>query len=635
MYEAEASTENDQSTTYVPSEATTSAGSSLPLWLNSSRLPEAKYVRLLVERYFQHVHPLRCFAFIHKPTFLDKLDDLMASADVDTPLLQIVCALGAQFYALEYSDTVQSLPSSVALDAGSQWAGHALRTVTNDLNTISVEYLMAFQLLYDYALRKGNFAQAFMLSSMMTRIAQALQINLEYSTDVLNKLPDTRLSVTARESRRRLMWSCWATDALCGSGVDQLTLIKDYDVKIQLPTREREFILGLPQVTVTLGGSALPFLDTDIIPTDSKSCIGIAAYFIQHIEVRKRVLKYIKHLDKAQQPWHPNSEFALLDTELKSWYDALPDNIRFNSTTVYMRKETNQLGALCLLHCAYQQTLCDLYRLGAPTLYKLKSAFTFPPEQNLFLKQLQWSLFKAARGLATVMAEGERHGSAILADTWFPTIAYDSNRIMLYYLTNLLEPHEPQAEDLIMKTIPHLQSNVRVLRVLRATNLIADGLHRAADAMLRKVGVDSGSIRLRANVVLEDPYLSALSLEEASETAIPLQSAPDYVLNPLSIYRMARNQIPERHAAEGTVSHSPSCQSHANNVSPESMQLPGTQSYSDPNDFDCNNADLSMFFAPDLGWDWQPAETVLASGMNDDGILPWIGGAQMNFMDMV
>ena len=149
-------------------------------------------------------------------------------------------------------------------------------------------------LLHDYAVRLGNFANAFMLSGITTRMTQALQINLEYNTDTLCQVSDGGLSVTAKESRRRLMWSCYIMDALVGSGVDQLTLMDERDIKIQLPCNERNFAQQVPCLTETLSpGNWLQIvpagLDTDTLLPN----MGIMAYFIRHISIRKRVLRYV------------------------------------------------------------------------------------------------------------------------------------------------------------------------------------------------------------------------------------------------------------------------------------------------------------------------------------------------------
>jgi hypothetical protein len=141
-----------------------------------------------------------------------------------------------------------------------------------------------------------------MLSGITTRMTQALQINLEYNTDILCQEAESNLPVTARESRRRLMWSCYIMDALVGSGVDQLTLMDERDIKIQLPCNERNFTQQVPCLTETLNpGDRLKRLPGDPDTNSLSPNMGIMAYFIRHIALRKRVLRYvfsIKHLVK-------------------------------------------------------------------------------------------------------------------------------------------------------------------------------------------------------------------------------------------------------------------------------------------------------------------------------------------------
>jgi hypothetical protein len=64
--------------------------------LTSPLLPNQERVCQLVEAYFANVHPLRCFGFIHKPSFMEKLDLGLAVEHQSNALLYIVCALGAK-----------------------------------------------------------------------------------------------------------------------------------------------------------------------------------------------------------------------------------------------------------------------------------------------------------------------------------------------------------------------------------------------------------------------------------------------------------------------------------------------------------------------------------------------------------
>lgn len=322
----------------------------------------------------------------------------------------------------------------------------------------------------------GNFAQAFVLSALMARMTQALQINLEYSSDLFDQSATASLSVTARECRRRLMWSCYVTDVLCSNGVEQLTLIFEKDIKIQLPCNNRNFLHRQPSITRTLTGLPLDFAPPDKIPADLNSNMGMLGYLIQLLEIRRRVLWYIKHLDQAKLPWLPDSEFAQLDRELQAWCATLPANLQYTASTIYLRKESSQLGALCLFHCTYHQTMLDFYRIGTPELFKLRSAFHFPPEMSDFQRHLQYALFKEARTLGAIIAEAEHHSPRMIGDPWFPTMAYESNRVMLFYLTQVTDPVAVNKRDLVLSSIAYLQSNLKALKTMRATNAMAEGL---------------------------------------------------------------------------------------------------------------------------------------------------------------
>ncbi|OQE43592.1 hypothetical protein PENCOP_c003G02269 [Penicillium coprophilum] len=610
------------------------ASSPSPLdWLSSHYLPDSSRIAMLVEEYFNNIHPLRAFAFIHKPTFLRRLDGKLSKNYHNNALLHVICALGAQFHALSYSETTAPLESKFILLAGTQWAKIAQRLILETIDRVTIESLMAAVLLHDYAVRMGNFANAFMLSGLTTRMTQALQINLEYNTDILCQDLDNGLPVTEKESRRRLMWSCYIMDALVGSGVDQLMLMDERDIKIQLPCNERNFTQQVPCLTETLSpGSWLKILPENIDTKTLLPNMGIMAYFIRQISIRKRVLRYIKHLGDAMVPWDPASEFAHLDSDCRAWYDSLPASLQFTPDAMYIRKDTSQLGALCLLHCTHYQTICDLYRLGAPALYKLRAAFDFPPEQGEFLGHLQQVLFDSARALATIIAQTAAHGPQMLADSWLPTIAYDSCRIMVYHLTHILDPRSENAKALVLAAIPLLRSNINALKSMGSLNAIAISLSSAAETMIARSGIESEAVT--RNIIPDDPYQSAE--EEGGSDDLrrpPVQSAPDYVLNPLTIFRMARKSIPERHAPEKAGSTSAS-----NSVLPESSvdidhspsELVGdTGAANGPAELEVEQPsleELQNLFMSDLGWAWQPADTAVGSGSEGGGLLPWAGG---------
>lgn len=168
--------------------------------------------------------------------------------------------------------------------------------------------------------------------------------------------------------------------------------------------------------------------------------------------------------------------------------------------------------------------------------------------------------------------------------------------------------------------------------------------------MLEKFGLDSESTH-RRDIIPDDPYrpnpddgvgyVSSRScfrktcddpLSRPSAPGTPPQSTPDYVLNPLSIYRMARKAIPEKHAPEKVVS--PNTVTMPQPPRPMSQQPHQTmvidRSLSDatPTVEHAVFDELQMFFTSDLGWAWQPAETALGSGIDDIGLLQCAPGFQ-------
>lgn len=81
-------------------------------------------------------------------------------------------------------------------------------------------------------------------------------------------------------------------DSWVGSGVNQLTLLEDRDVKIQLPCHSHNFTLGIPCITETLdAGKVLNFVPENEIPPDPSQNMGIESYFIRLVSSRKKVLR--------------------------------------------------------------------------------------------------------------------------------------------------------------------------------------------------------------------------------------------------------------------------------------------------------------------------------------------------------
>lgn len=319
-----------------------------------------------------------------------------------------------------------------------------------------------------------------MLSGLAVRMAHALKINTEYNADILcTEMDSNAPSVASRESRRRLMWACYVLDAWAGSGVDQLTLLRENDIKIQLPSNERNFGLRIPSVTETLGvGHVLQFLPPAVVPRRPAANMGIMAYYIRVVTLWKRIVRYVNHLHAGPPPWQAESLFAALDADLSLWRRELPDFVEYTTETIYARLDSNQLGALVLIHCTYHHNYLELYKLTMPDLFKLSEPFIFPPEHQEFLRAAQANCYYHAQQIADILAEAAEHGSRLLSDSLLPFFVYDSSRVMLYYVARLLDPNRPDAEAKMRDAVKAVESNNRVLRMMSTLFPITQSLVR-------------------------------------------------------------------------------------------------------------------------------------------------------------
>ncbi|KJZ74777.1 hypothetical protein HIM_05894 [Hirsutella minnesotensis 3608] len=459
------------------------------LWLLSSDLPTARNLRRVVEQYFANVHPLRCFSFVHKPSFMRQLDKGLTSDD-ESALLHIICAHGARFLVLSSClHGEHEPPPAILRTAGNQWAKKAEFLMLANFGKISVQRLMTAILLHDFHFRLGEYGQALMISGLAVRMAHALKINTEYNADVLCAESDaTAPSVASRESRRRLMWACYVLDAWAGSGVDQLTLLRENDIKIQLPCNERNFGLRIPSVTETLAvGHVLQFLPPAVVPRRPAANMGIMAYYIRVVALWKRIVRYVNHLHPSIPPWQPDSPFAALDADLHLWRRELPDFVEYSAETIYARLDSNQFGALVLIHCTYHHNYLELYKLTMPDLFKLAKPFAFPPEHREFLQSAQANCYYHARRIADILSDAAEHGVRYLSDSLLPFFVYDSSRLMLYYVARLLDPKWTDAETKMRDAIKAVESNNRVLRLMSTLFPIAQSLSMTIERWLSKM----------------------------------------------------------------------------------------------------------------------------------------------------
>ncbi|CEJ81055.1 hypothetical protein VHEMI01206 [[Torrubiella] hemipterigena] len=474
-------------------------------WLSRSALPQQPELSLLIDTYFKVMHPVRCFGFIHRPSFMQKIEDQSEQDRNHNPLLLAVCAIAAKF--VHNQQSISESTTLHALQSGSQWARKAQSLLLSHINRPTCETLMTYILLHEHELRVGNYVSAFMLTGLAVRLSQALGLNVDKQDEHSLKPP------CFYESCRRTMWSTFILDAWVGSGVDELTMLHERNIHVPLPMAETDFIMEMEpssQVHTSQYWQSL----------EQSQHLDLEAQFVLLLTLRKAVLRIVKHLDVIQPPWEAQSEWSKLYQDLKRWNSGLPASLRFTRSAIQKRKITNQHGGLLFLHLCYHQTVCDLTRIGMSDLFRIKNPLVFPAEQRQFLIDVQDDCFDNSMSVSAIFRDALTHGPEAYSDTWLCVVAHDVSRVQVHYRSKQLGSAAAR-ETLVTDVDAALKTNAEMLT--RLVPLIA----------LAKPLLDA-TLNLVAAASVGEPVVHSGSRNSGAS-----KSAED-VLNPLAIYRMAR-----------------------------------------------------------------------------------------------
>lgn len=287
-----------------------------------------------------------------------------------------------------------------------------------------------------------------------------------------------------------------------------------------------------------------------------------------------------------------------------------------------------------------------------PKLYRLRPPWRCSDE---FRARLQETIFVHAQRCSTVLADASRHGIKTLADTWLPSIAFDGNRLMLYYITQILGLDTDRGQVALADCMPYCRSNLELLSSMQAISAMADSLYPIAEEMLKKATTIQQATKARAR----DDYGHEDGMRTRETT--PDRNGPDYILQPTTIYRMARDSITtqEKHASEksraqrlrtqaASAPASPAMASPANSAGHQypaatRAQPPGFSTWADSPSTTSQLANFNQgsnliqleptapamhefdtfLSAPGFDGSWQPQDTATAA-MDGGGLPPWL-----------
>lgn len=531
----------------------------IPEWLVSEDLPSIDRLQRLIEIYVTQVHSVRCMGFVYVPSLMERVEEPSMK---ESGLVHAMCALAAPFYYAQlvgFWDSIIDLPTRMRFfEAGKGWASAAMSMVFSSFGRPpGIEGLMTEILLHEHYLRVGDYARAFLISGLVSRHMQVLQLNIEYDYDLLGP---SEVSWAVKESRRRVTWMCYLLDAFIECGIDQLRFVSPEDVQIQLPCDEALFVRSMPSVTEMLPrGKLLPFVDPSLRDEAARN-LDMRAFYIRATAIRSKILKYVKHLE-GEVPWALDGEcrFSELSRELIDLENSIPENMRMVPMNTYFYRSTGRLNLYFGLHILVSQTFNDLYRIGVSKLVFPDSATRWIRENapDSFIRQCHCNCIARAVHIASILHELWVVDKPSLIDSAYVLHAPVCSSVLVTSLVSW--PHrDPPIPELPYSYYRELlESNVQILQYLQRfikSDAYAESAHKALKHFDRMFtsndhNDNSRSIGDRHAAASPAPTAAAAS-EKASRAPVPPQYSLEYILSPLGTYPFARQQVNDRHQPE-------------------------------------------------------------------------------------
>ncbi|RDW66779.1 hypothetical protein BP5796_09528 [Coleophoma crateriformis] len=337
---------------------------------NEAPFPPPRDVMLkALSNYFKHIHPLPAFAFLHKASLFQKYN----AGAADQALLLAIFGITSQL--------IDSPPET--REHGSRCIDAAANLVLADLDQPSIAKVQTLVLIIRHRNTLKRYTSAFMLVSILSRMAFALRLNYENPT----------LRFLDQESRRRLMWAVYMLDTTWAGGLKEFTLCPVDVIHLQLPGSEEDFELDVARVTAPL--SAEP---------DANKELSILAYYIRIMSIRYRILRYTKYAASANVSLSEIPDAIKgLEQELHNFELCLPVSNKFTEKNLRLRTYSPQLPRFVLLHIWYHQCLCDLFRFLVPGFRESLPKATLQQMDPDFIIYCQTKCYEHARSIADII----------------------------------------------------------------------------------------------------------------------------------------------------------------------------------------------------------------------------------------
>jgi len=324
-------------------------------------LPSLEIQEHLAEVFFDCVYG-QSYLLLHKPSFMRRLK----SGTVPPVLILAVCAASARF------STHPQLNSEPPFLRGENWANPAAAIALSRHDEPNITILTVFLLLGLHEFGTCHGGRSWSFGGQALRMAYALQLHQELESDPLlgQNNPNSQLSFTDREIRRRTMWACFLMDRYNSSGSQRPPIGNEKFLHIQLPIKETHFQMEIPGPTEDLDGDIPnPTPEDSGQLSNAQENMGVSAYIIRVIVIWGRIVDYLNLGGKRKDRhplWHPDSGYSQLKLQIEEFSASLPSALAFTYENLQIHAAEKIANQFLFLHIIIHQNMLFLNQFAIP-----------------------------------------------------------------------------------------------------------------------------------------------------------------------------------------------------------------------------------------------------------------------------
>ncbi|KHJ30605.1 putative zinc finger transcription factor 1 [Erysiphe necator] len=323
----------------------------------ANELPTEELQKHLAEVFFENIEG-QVYHLLHKPSFMER----MRSNSIPPVLVLAICAISARF------STHPIIKKSPYHLRGEKWAAVSRSIVIRRYEYPDVTIVICLLILSLHESGTCQRERNWSLGGMAIRMALALDLHQDLDHDPMNADHEKKLGFIDRESRKRIMWACFAMDRLESSGRNRPPFISENIINLQLPIKEKYFIQGIPGQTEYLNES-IGYISSSKVDeiSDTKSNMDVSAYLLRVIAIWGRVSQYVY---SSLYPHHESTSqgleslFQSLDQQLATFHETLPENLKYNMENLSIHNTEGLANQFILLHIYLQQNILFLNRFA-------------------------------------------------------------------------------------------------------------------------------------------------------------------------------------------------------------------------------------------------------------------------------